>query len=600
MKLSDYVMHFLVQHGVKNIFMLVGGGAMHLDDSAGNTPGLEFICNLHEQASAIAAENYAKATGGLGVALVTSGPGSTNAITGVAGAWLDSTPCLFLSGQVKRVDLKGASGVRQMGVQEVDIVSMVRPITKYAETILDPETVRFHLEKAFHLARSGRPGPVWLDIPLDVQAAQVDGAAMVGFTPPDEQVPERERGVIAAHARRTLEILAGANRPILLAGNGIRLAHAEGEFLELVDRLGIPFMTTWLAIDIVPEDHPLFVGRPGAVAPRGPNFALQNSDCLVTIGTRLDLILTGYSPDRLARGATKVMVDIDQAELDKHRAIVDLPIRADAGDFIRVCLAHEWRGGSDRHGAWIKRCREWKEKYPVVLPEHRRQSGRVSTYYLSEILSEELDEGDSIVSGSSGAGIEVFLLCFKVKQGQRIFHTTALGAMGYGPPASIGACIGRDRKKTVCVDGDGGFQMNAQELETVVRHDLPIKFFVLNNNGYSSIRTSQERYFGRLCGADPSSGMTLPDIRLLGRAYGIRTAQISSQRGLRRKIREILDAPGPALCEVMSIPDEPRMPSIASRQRSDGSMTSSPLEDLWPFMDRDEFRFNMIVPPIED
>ncbi len=599
MKLSDYVMQFIAAQGVRHVFMVPGGGAMHLNDSAGHTEGIEYVCNLHEQACAIAAENYAKATGGLGVALVTSGPGGTNAITGVAGAWMDSTPTLVISGQVKRSDLKGDSGVRQMGVQEVDIVSMIRPITKYAATVLEPGGIRVHLEKAVHLALNGRPGPVWLDIPLDVQAAQIAPETLDGYVPESDRDVGAKESRLSQQVRQVRDILGKAQRPILLAGNGIRLAHALPALLNLIDRLGIPFMTTWLAIDFVGEDHPLFVGRPGAVAPRGANFAVQNSDCLISIGSRLDMILTGYAPRKLARDATKIMVDIDQAELDKHTGIIDLPIRADAGDFIREWLAQAASGSPADCRAWKERCKEWKVKYPVVLPEHRRPSGRVSTYYLSEVLSEELESGDQIVSGSSGAGIEIFLLCFKVKSGQRIFHTTALGAMGFGPPASVGACLGANGRRTICVDGDGGFQLNVQELETVARLRLPVKFFILNNGGYSSIRTSQKRHFGRLSGADSSSGLTLPSLGRIARAYGLRAMRISTQRNLRGAIRSVLESPGPVVCEIMSVADEPRMPSIEARQQPNGSMVSTPIEDLWPFLDRSEFLSNMIVPPFE-
>jgi acetolactate synthase-1/2/3 large subunit len=599
MKLSDYVFEFIARQGVKHVFMLPGGGAMHLNDSLGHHPGLEFVSNLHEQASAMAAETYAKATDGLGVAHFTTGPGSTNAITGVAGAYLDSTPCLYISGQVKRPDMKANTGVRQMGVQEVDIVSIVKPITKYAVTILDPDSIRYHLEEAVYIATTGRPGPVWIDIPLDVQAATIDEGELRGFSPPANDgafVPANLRELVA----QTIELLNGAERPILLIGNGVRLARAKNEFMELIERLGIPLLTTWLAVDLLPYDYPLLVGRPGTVAPRGVNFALQNSDLFISIGSRVDFTITGYAPDRLARGAKKIMVDVDPAEIGKLRDYIDVPICSDARVFMREVLAQADAIRPVNRSPWLARCREWKDKYPVVLPEHRKPEQLVSTYYLAEILSEELKEDELIVSGSSGAGIEIFQHALKLKKGQRLFHTTALGAMGYGLPAAIGACIGSGRRETICVDGDGGIQLNIQEFATVERLQLPIKFFILNNDGYSSIRTSQQRWFGRLTAADATSGLTLPDITKVAAAYGLATATIEDQTNLRADVRAVLDRSGPVVCNVMCQADEARVPSLASAQRADGSLVSKPLEDLWPFLDRGEFRANMIVAPLDE
>ena len=594
-KLSDYVFRRIAEEGVRHVFMVPGGGAMHLNDSLGRS-GLAYVCNLHEQASAIAAENYAKATGGLGVALVTCGPGGTNALTGVAGAWLDSTPCLFLSGQVKRADLASSRGVRSFGVQELDIVSMVRPITKYAATVTEPATIREHLDRALYEARSGRPGPVWLDIPLDVQAASVAPETQSKFeTPATGAAPDLELLV-----RQTIRILNESERPVILAGNGIRLAHAEDVFDEVATLLDVPLLTTWLAIDFLPDADPRFIGRPGAVAPRGPNFALQNADFLLSVGARLDLILTGYAHERFARAARKVVVDVDPAELRKMGFPVDVPVAADAGDFLRELLRQKAALRTRDRSAWWSRCRDWRRRYPVVLPEHLDRTGPVSVYALSDALSDLLDEGDVIVSGSSGAGIETFLLALRVKARQRVFHTTALGAMGYGIPAAIGACLGSGSRRTVVVDGDGGFQLNIQELETVARLKLPITFFVLDNNGYASIRASQQNHFGRLTGADATSGLTLPDVEAVARAYGLATARIDDQADLRRALVEILGKCGPLVCRVRVLPDEDRTPRIASKLRPDGSMVSTPLEDLYPYLSREEFRSNMIVPTLDE
>jgi acetolactate synthase I/II/III large subunit len=614
MKLSDYVVRFVAEQGVRHVFLVVGGGAMHLNSSLANEKRLVPVCNLHEQASSIAAENYSKATNNLGVCMVTTGPGSTNAVTGVAGAWLDSTPTLYISGQVKRPDRafdkeNKPLGMRQVGVQEVDIVSIVRPITKYAVTVLEPEEIRYHLEKAVYLARTGRPGPVWVDIPLDVQAAPIEDAARLRSFDPAEVAEANSRRFTAAQldeaVTSVIAELNRAERPMLLIGNGIRLARAEKEMEQLCRLLDIPVEVTWLAIDLVADDDPLYVGRPGTIAQRGANFAIQNCDFLLTIGCRLDRIVTGYAPDRFARAACKIMVDIDPAELDKMAGTIRHPICADAGDFMRGMLARGSEIKRKDRAWWKQRCAEWKKRYPLVLPEHKSPEGRVSVYNFADVMSNILQEGDFCISGSSGTGIELFLLAFRTKCRQRIFHTTALGAMGFGIPAAIGASlvgIAQDlNRHIVCVDGDGGFQFNIQELETVRRLQLPIKFFVLNNEGYGSIRASQTAFFGScMIGCDEGTGQTLPDVRRVAEAYGIATDVITTQRSLEDDIRRVIGRPGPVVCDVHVLLDEVRQPRLSSVQLPDGSFVSKPLEDLWPFLDRAEFKANMLVETPEE
>ena len=597
MNLSDYVFGAVAAAGVKHVFMVPGGGAMHLNLALGRCPGLTVVSNLHEQACAIAAETYGKATNRLGVALVTTGPGGTNAVTGVAGAWLDSTPCLFISGQVKRADLAGSLGVRNLGVQEVDIVSIVRPITKYAVTILDPVTIRFHLEKAIHLAQSGRPGPVWIDIPLDIQSVEIDPDSMPEFV----HEPAAATTDLEAQVSTTIDLLNESTRPVLFVGNGVRLGHAEAELFEAIGALGIPVLSTWLAHDIVPDDHPLFIGRPGAVAPRGSNYALQNSDFLLAIGNRLDLVITGYSHENFARAAKKVVVDIDSNELRKLKMPIELRVTADAKAFLSELLRQRSRIRKvESRVPWLARCKEWLARYPVVTTEFRAQKGSVSTYVLADTLSELLAPDDFIVSGSSGAAIEIFLLVYRVSGNQRVFLTSALGAMGYGLPAAIGACLAGDSRRTICVEGDGSLQLNSQELATLVHLKLPVKLFVLNNDGYSSIRTSQKRYFGTTVGCDPESGLVFPDTVRLATAYGLPTATIHNQDNLAADVKAVLDTPGPVVCDVRLLRDEIRAPSLASMRRADGSMVSRPLEDLWPFLDRDELQANMLVPLLPD
>lgn len=602
MKLSDYVMRFVADLGVKHVFVVTGGGAMHLNDSLARCPGVEFICNHHEQACAIAAESYAKATNNIGVAMVTTGPGGTNAITGLAGAWLDSTPCLFLSGQVKRADRMFEAdgtplGVRQRGPQELDIVSVVKPLTKYAVTVTDPQSIRYHLEKAIHLARTGRPGPVWIDLPLDVQASQIDENTLPAFSA-EESAPAKDD--LREQVRRVISELNRSKRPFLLVGNGVRLAHAHKEFLELTQLIGAPVGATWLSMDLFGDEQPLSMGRPGTLAPRGANFAMQNSDFLLTIGTRMDVPVAGWTRSQLARGAHKVMVDVDRAELHKLADVVQQSICADAGDFLRELLSQRDAIAAVDRSAWQARCRDWKLRYPMIQPKHRAK-GAVSIYHLAEVISKIAGPSDHVLTGSSGVGIEIFICAWPSKTGQRMIHTAGLGAMGYGIAASIGICLANNRERTICADGDGGFQLNIQELATLSYHQLPIKFFVLNNNGYAAIRGSQKAFFGAPnIGCDEPTGLRLPDLHKVGRAYGIATTEIRDQEDLETQVRRVLDMPGPVICDVHVIPDEPREPRVTSVQRPDGSFLSTPLEDLSPFLDREEFLANMIVPPIQE
>jgi acetolactate synthase-1/2/3 large subunit len=597
-KLSDYVLNFIAEQGVQHVFTLVGGGAMHLDDSLGQCRNIKYVCNLHEQACAISAEAYARISG-LGVGLVTTGPGGTNAITGVVGAWQDSTPCLFISGQVKRSDLMKDKGVRQMGMQEVDIVTLVSSVTKYAVTIMDPFSIRYHLEKAVYTAKAGRPGPVWIDIPLDVQAVNIDPNELESFKEKNEDIP-KDDDQLNDLIIKVIDFFNAAERPVILAGNGVRLSGAKNYFYTLIDALNVPVLLTWPAMDILPDNYPLLIGRPGSIAPRGANFTLQNADLILMIGTRLDFALTGYAPEKFGRGAKKIMVDIDPCELDKLKNYIDLPICMDVKIFLNGFCERIDSYKRKNIFEWHNRCQQWKKIYPVVLPEHRQSNDKVSIYYLTEILSEELQSDDLVVPGSSGFGVEIFLLAFKVKKGQRVFNTTALGAMGFGIPAAIGACLASGKKRTICVDGDGGFQLNIQELETLHRLHLPIKFFVLNNNGYASIRAMQNRYFGKRMGSDADSGMTLPDLVKVATAYNLTACRINDQVDLRAQVKRVLEMPGPVICDVLMRPDEPRAPSLSSAQNKNGLMVSKPLEDLWPFLEREEFFANMIIPPLKE
>jgi acetolactate synthase I/II/III large subunit len=596
LKLSDYVIDFVANRGVKHVFMLTGGGCMHLTDSLGRNPRIEYVCCLHEQACSFAAEAYGEYTNELGVALVTTGPGGTNAVTGVAAAWLESAPCLFLSGQAKRADLIGKSGVRSMGQQEVDIVSVVKPITKYAKTVLDPASIRYELEKAVYLATHGRRGPVWLDLPLDVQATSIDESRLEGFIRPETDARDLEQEVA-----RTIELLNRAERPVLFLGNGARAAHAQGLLTKLIDTLRIPVLLTWKIVDAVPEECEYYAGRPGAIGQRGANFTQQNADCMLLIGARLDRPQTAFSYKKFARAATKILVDIDPAEIAKFDMRIDVPVCADSADFIAELLRQSGKLTPRDRSCWVKRTREWQRRYPVVLPEYWENGEVVNTYVLMDVLSDELGPDDLIVPGSSGPCSDIFMQAFRIKAGQRVVNAPGLGAMGTGLPGSIGACLASGRKRTTCINGDGGFQLNIQELETVHRLKLPIHYFVLCNGGYGCIMATQRNYFeGRFTGSDRSSHLTFPDITKVAAAYNLPVAHIHNHAELRQKVRDVLAHDGPIVCAVDVSANEATAPRVTSYVRADGVIVSKPMEDMWPFLDRDEFAANMIVAPLEE
>ncbi|MGA2404434.1 MAG: thiamine pyrophosphate-binding protein [Syntrophobacteraceae bacterium] len=598
-KLSDYVVQRIVEVGVKHVFLLAGGGCMHLVDSVGRRPEIEYVCNLHEQACSIAADAYGQFTNELGVALVTTGPGGTNAITGLAGAWLDSTPCMFISGQVKRADLIGIRGVRQMGFQELDIVKIVESITKYAATVTDPLSIKYHIDKALHLAGSGRPGPVWIDIPLDVQSALIDENNLEGYVPP-QGARSGNHEQLKKQVGTAIDLLNNSERPVMLVGNGVRLANALDDLGPLLDTLQIPVLTTWKMADSLPGDHPLYVGRPGSIGQRAANFAQQNSDFILIIGARLDLGQTGYNHSNFAGSAKKVMIDIDPAEIDKMNMRIEVPVCADAATVIREFIGQSGSIERKDRSAWWQWCAKWKHTYPVILPEYWNEREGVNTYVLMDVLSDEMSAEDLLVPGSSGTCSEVVMQAFRVKRGMRILNTQGLGSMGFGIPASIGACLASGRKRTVCVDGDGGFQMNVQELETVRRLNLPIKFFVLNNRGYGSIRATQKNYFdGFFVGSDEKSGMTLPDITKLAGAFGVKIAKISDHGNIREQVLDILGTEGPVVCDVIVSPNQTTAPRISSFRNEDGTISSRPLEDMWPFLDREEFAANMLTSTCE-
>jgi acetolactate synthase-1/2/3 large subunit len=598
-KVSDYFSQFLACRGVKHIFMLAGGGSMHLVDSFGRQAGMEYVCCLHEQAVAFAAQAYAEYLSTLGAALVTTGPGGTNTVTGLAAAWLDSTACIFISGQVKRADLLTGRGVRSMGPQEVDIVSVVTPLTKYAKTLIEPNDVRYELEKALHYATSGRRGPVWLDVPLDVQAVMVDEASLRCFTPGPAANRTRD---ISERAAQAIELLKKAERPVLFIGNGARQAYLTGMLEELVNTLRMPVLLTWKAMDMLPDDHEYFAGRPGSIASRGANFTQQNADWIMVLGARLDLPQVAFSHKNFARAAKKVLVDIDANEIGKFDMSIDVPVHADVQDFLEELLLQLKGIVLPNTAVWMKKVKNWLTRYPVVLPEYwEKESGYVNTYVLTEVLSEQCTPQDVLAPGSSGACSDIFLQCFRLKRGQRVVNAPSLGAMGTGLPGTIGTCLASGRRRTICINGDGGFQLNIQDLETVKRLKLPIKYFILCNGTYASIIGAQRNHFkGHLVGSDPSSHLTLPDVIKVAEAYGIKAMEIKDQRDIRREVAAVLAYDGPVVCAVHVSSDQATLPRATASTRADGSLFSLPMEDLAPPLPRDEFRANMIIPPLQE
>jgi len=593
-KLSDYVIEFIKQEGVEDIFLLPGGGCIHLVDSVGKSD-LNFICNLHEQACSIAADAYGQYTNNLGVCLVTTGPGGTNAMTGLAAAWLDSTPMLVLSGQVQRKDMIGDRGTRQIGFQEIDMVSIVKPLTKYAVTVADPGDVRYALEKAVYLARNGRPGPVWVDIPLDVQAVMIDERTLKGYTPPPVKKTNLEEVV-----SDVIEGLNKSERPVFLVGNGVRLSNAIEAFTELANLLSIPVLTTWKALDFLEEEHPLFVGRPGGVGQRGANFSQQNSDFLISLGARLDHGQTAYQHKYFARGAKKVIVDIDPNEIKKLEMDIEYPIEASAADFIEEMLAQRDKL-KVACAPWLAKCKEWQKRYPVILPEYWEEMEHVNNYVFIDALSEALPENSLLIPGSSGGCSEVTMQALRVKKGTRVFNSEGLGPMGFGIAAAIGGCIAANRQETVCIDGDGGFIMNIQELQVVKRLNLPIKFFVLNNNGYVSIRNTQNKHFGgHLVASGADSGLTLPSLQKNAAAYDIPYFCIHTPHNIQEDISAVLAADGPLICEIMLPSTHVTAPKASVYKKEDGSFAARPMEDLAPFLDRKEFRNNMVIEIVDD
>jgi acetolactate synthase I/II/III large subunit len=592
MKLSDYVVEFLVRHQIDEIFTVAGGGIAHLLDSVGRSPQLRYYCNYHEQACAVAAEGYARASGKVGALLVTVGPGAVNALSGIVGAWYDSIPVVVISGQVRSDIIADYDKVRQKGPQEGNVIAMAKPVTKYAVSVREPSRIRYELEKALHLATTGRPGPVWIEIPFDIQGANVEVEKLAGFAPEVTDAHQAEAAIVS-DASKLLQALKNARRPLIVGGNGVRIGHCREEFLELIDRLKIPAVVHAMAKDVLPEAHPLYVGVFGTAGQRRANFAVQNCDLLIVLGASLGVTKIGFNYAGFAPKAKKVVVNIDPGQVEHQALKPDLGIVADLGPFLRELLAQSDKSGYQPSAKWLQACANWKRRYPIILDEYYKTADAVNSYVLVDRMSSCLKPEVTVVAGN-GLDVVSCYQAFRVQEGQRVFYSGNWGSMGWDLPLAVGACFGKGRKPTVLMTGDGSVQLNIQELLTVKNYQLPLKLFILNNNGYASIRATQNSLFeGRLVGADPSSGVATVDLRKLADLYGFAYEYVASNDGVQGTIERVLAQPGPVICEVKISPDQIITPKASAFRRPDGTLESRPLEDMAPFLPREEIWENM-------
>jgi len=593
-KVSDYIIQRLAYiYKVRHIFMVTGGGAMHLNDSIGKCKEIQYICNHHEQASAFAAEGYARSTDKMGVVNVTTGPGGLNTLTGVMGQWTDSVPVLYISGQVKRettITYYPNLNIRQLGDQEVDIISVVKPLTKFAEQITDIKRVKYFLDKAIYFANEGRPGPVWLDIPMDIQGAMMDENNQEEFNV--SKVQKDNDNII-----KVFELIQNAERPIIIAGNGIKIAKARKEFLQLLRKIKIPVVSTFNGMDLINTDHPLFIGRIGTLGSRAGNFALQNSDLVLSIGSRNNVRQTSYNWENYIRAGKLILIDIDNEELNKPTLHPFIKVCMDAKEFIIQLSQNNFK---NNWSSWIDWCLLRKKKYPVVLPEYKDCKDGVHPYYFIEKLTQLLPSNIVTVAGNGSACVVLFHAGV-VKENQKYIWNSGCAAMGYDLSAAIGAAVGNPGKQIMCIAGDGSLMMNIQELATVKHLNLPIKIFVLNNGGYISIKQTQESFFkNNFVGCCPKSGVGIPDFISVAKSFGLKTISISLNNEIEVKIKKIFKENEPVLCEVNLNKEYKFIPKTSSEKKPDGRIISKPLEDLYPFLPRNEFEENMIIKPLEE
>jgi acetolactate synthase-1/2/3 large subunit len=589
MKLSDYIADFLANQGIRHVFAISGGASVHMIDSIAKHPGIDYICPQHEQAGAMAADAYSRVTGNIGAAISTSGPGATNMLTGVCCSYYDSIPVLYITGQVSTFRLKKDTGVRQMGFQETAVVDIFKPITKYAVLVDNPKRIRYEMEKACYLAKSGRPGPVLIDIPDNIQREEINPNELESYIP---KPVTKNLSRMSQQLDGCIHLFEKAKRPVIILGWGIRLAKAEEEARVLIDNLGFPVVPTWAILDMLPSNHPLFVGGFGSHGTRYGNFAVQNADLVLAIGARLDT--RASSPlTTFAREAKKIIVDIDLSELNKFKLLgmeTDIiTIHADAKDFLQMTNQRIAKINKQDISDWMKRISEWKKRYPICQPEYY-QHEEVNPYVFVKALSKESAEGDVIFT-DTGCTLAWMMQAFDFKENQKLFHDFNNTAMGYALPASIGACFALNGKPITCVTGDGSLQMNIQELATVVRHQLPIKIFLFNNHGYSMIQQTQDQWLNSLyCASTIDGGLAFPNFVKVAKAYNFKTVSISHNRELHKKIKQVFTTDGPVFCNIDISPKHRVIPQVKYGR---------PIEDSEPLLERSEFFQNMIIKPDE-
>lgn len=598
MRVADYIANFLVSQGVTHNFMVTGGGAMQLDDALGHKKELHNIYNHHEQGCSIAAEAYARVTGKIASVCVTSGPGGTNAITGVMGGWLDSIPMFILSGQVKKETTLWAVPnlrLRQLGDQEFDIINSVSNMTKYAVMVTEPDEIAYHLEKAWYLANNGRKGPVWLDIPLDVQGAQINEDTLTHFNPITEGLTADYDSLTEDIITNIIDKIKCAKAPLLFAGYGVRLSNSADLLLKLVQKLQIPIAVAWNSGDLIAYDNPYYAGSPSREGTRGSSFIVQNCDLLIVLGSRMNIRTITYNKHDFAKNAYKIMIDVDEQELQKPTFIPDMCLHADVHDVIQKLLLADFTP-VDTHKPWVQWCHMMVKKYPACLPEYH--NNRVlNPYVFVDKLYASMDSEDIITLGNGSACVMMFAGA-KIKQGQRMFTNSGCASMGYGLPAALGAAVARMNKdgRVVCVDGDGSLMMNVQELETISYNHLNVKLFILNNNGYHSIRQTQRNLFTPpLIGLDPETGVGFPNWHALADAFSFKYFELSSEENGDDIIQQALNEEGPVMCNVIVDPEQNFVPKLSSKVLSDGSIVSPSMDDMFPFLPRDEYESNKYV-----
>ena len=595
MRVADFIADFIFEElNVKHVFMVTGAGIMHLTDGVASHPKLQAICPHHEQTSSMAIDAYSRASENFGVGFFTSGPGGTNAVTGLCGAWQDSVPCLFISGQVKKKETTNNAkipGLRQFGVQELDMIPIVKYACKYATTLNDPNKVKYEFEKAVHIAKSGRPGPVWIQIPMDVQSSIIDETKLNGFEH-DDVIPTASD----AEVDKIIKLLKKSKRPVIIAGQGIRISGAISLLEKFTSKFKIPVVTPFLGIDTIKSDLLQYVGKTGVKGDRPANFAMQNSDLIIAIGTSLHVTVIGYTYKHFAREAKKIVIDIDKKSHKKKTIDIDSFILSDAKKFFEKIIKFTENETLNDYAKWIKQCNEWKKKYPVCLPEYKQNKKSLNSYLLIDTLCKHSKKNDIFVSDAGGTYYATCQAIQLTKPGQRYITSGAMATMGYSLPAAIGISVATNKGRVIALTGDGSFQQNLQELQTLIEYDLPVKLFVLNNDGYESIRVSQKNYFdNRLIGESNQSGVSFPDTLKIAKAYGIKAVRIRNYQELENKLDGILNFDKAVIVDVIIPRDQPIIPTVSSVVNPDGTMSSRPLEDMAPFLDREEYKKNLYI-----